>query len=169
MAKGGYRAEAYKPERLVEYNGKLCTLKSIMADTGFSYSKTYRLFCQPKPIKNGNNLKTKKNHKEKAGKQNKKSDGNDVKFTQRGQLLLEEVQEKSSQSNKTPLEYMLSVMNDPEAPIERRDRMAMSAAPFVHDRGEKKGKKELTADGAKKAASGKFASGSAPKVVNIKR
>jgi hypothetical protein len=34
----------------------------------------------------------------------------------------------------TPLEYMLSVMNDNEADISRRDRMAIAAAPYVHGR-----------------------------------
>ena len=44
----------------------------------------------------------------------------------------------------TPLEYMLAVMNDPTADNERRDRMAIAAAPYVHARAdaEKKGKKE---------------------------
>lgn len=32
----------------------------------------------------------------------------------------------------TPLEYMLGVLNDPEAAPERRDRMAQAAAPYVH-------------------------------------
>jgi hypothetical protein len=32
----------------------------------------------------------------------------------------------------TPLEYMLAVMRDPTADDLRRDRMAQSAAPYVH-------------------------------------
>jgi hypothetical protein len=31
-----------------------------------------------------------------------------------------------------PLAYMLRVMRDPDAPAERRDRMAIAAAPFCH-------------------------------------
>jgi phage terminase small subunit len=44
----------------------------------------------------------------------------------------------------SPLEYMLSVMNDPDADPARRDRMAVAAAPYVHIRGAdaKLGKKE---------------------------
>lgn len=32
----------------------------------------------------------------------------------------------------SPLDYMLSVMRDPEADSARRDRMAQAAAPYVH-------------------------------------
>ena len=32
----------------------------------------------------------------------------------------------------TPLEYMLGVMRDPVADPDRRDRMASSAAPYIH-------------------------------------
>lgn len=35
-------------------------------------------------------------------------------------------------SGQTPLDYMLSVMRDPEAPSPRRDAMATAAAPYVH-------------------------------------
>lgn len=34
----------------------------------------------------------------------------------------------------TPLEYMLHVINDPTSSVDRRDRIAMAAAPFVHER-----------------------------------
>src|SRR4051794_5696475 len=34
--------------------------------------------------------------------------------------------------NLDPLAYMLRVMNDPGAEPERRDRMTIAAAPFVH-------------------------------------
>jgi hypothetical protein len=34
----------------------------------------------------------------------------------------------------TPLEYMLGVINDPAADSARRDRLAIAAAPFVHER-----------------------------------
>ena len=35
---------------------------------------------------------------------------------------------------RTPLEYMLWVMNDPTADPSRRDRMATAAAPYCHQR-----------------------------------
>ena len=38
--------------------------------------------------------------------------------------------------NLTPLEYMLSVVNDGEADPTRRDRMAQAAAPYVHPKAE---------------------------------
>jgi hypothetical protein len=41
-------------------------------------------------------------------------------------------QEEIAQSGVTPLEYMLSVMRDEQAPADRRDDMAKAAAPYVH-------------------------------------
>lgn len=35
-------------------------------------------------------------------------------------------------SGEQPLAYMLRVMRDPDADVDRRDRMAISAATFVH-------------------------------------
>ena len=48
------------------------------------------------------------------------------------------------------LAYMLRVMNDPGTEPERRDRMAIAAAPFMHPRATDvaKGKKELEAESA---------------------
>lgn len=37
-------------------------------------------------------------------------------------------------AGETPLEYMLRVMRDAQQPDERRDRMAMGAAPYMHPR-----------------------------------
>src|SRR6516162_4237361 len=34
----------------------------------------------------------------------------------------------------SPLEHMLAVLHDPKADADRRDRMAVAAAPFVHPR-----------------------------------
>jgi hypothetical protein len=34
----------------------------------------------------------------------------------------------------TPLEFMLAVMNDPNADMSRRDRMAIAAAPYMHSK-----------------------------------
>lgn len=38
----------------------------------------------------------------------------------------------SGRTKMTPLDYMVSVMNDEEAMPERRDRMAIAAAVYVH-------------------------------------
>ena len=63
----------------------------------------------------------------------------------------------------TPLEFMLRVLNDPNADKELRARMAIAAAPYIHARaGEGKGKKNDQADRAKKAGAGKYAQGKAP-------
>ena len=66
---------------------------------------------------------------------------------------------------KNPLEYMLSVMNDPTVSDERRDRLAIAAAPFVHARAGTEGKKEERAARAKAVGAGKFAPPAAPKLV----
>lgn len=58
----------------------------------------------------------------------------------------------------TPLEYMLKVMNDDEAEDQRRDRMAVAAAPFVHAKAEAAGKKEQRQQAAEQVMNGgKFA------------
>ena len=56
----------------------------------------------------------------------------------------------------SPLEYMLSVMNDPDADPARRDRMAVAAAPYVHVRvaDAKLGKKEAAEQAALTAERG---------------
>ena len=56
----------------------------------------------------------------------------------------------------SPLDYMLSVMNDPGADDARRDRMAIAAAPYVHVRAAdaKPGKKEAAEQAALTAERG---------------
>lgn len=66
---------------------------------------------------------------------------------------------------KSPLTYMLNVMNDPDADEERRDRMAVSAAPYCHTKKGEGGKKDSAKDAARVASTGKFAAGVAPKLV----
>lgn len=65
----------------------------------------------------------------------------------------------------SPLEYMLKVMNDDCADEMRRDRMAVSAAPFVHGKPGELGKKGQKEDAAKQAGKGKFAASAPPKLV----
>jgi phage terminase small subunit len=74
-----------------------------------------------------------------------------------------DITQAAAAENMTPLAYMLKVMNDAEAAKERRDRMAVAAAPFIHPRkGEGQGKKDEKADRAKAAGSGKFAASKPP-------
>lgn len=43
-----------------------------------------------------------------------------------------DVKRAARKSGLSPLDYMLTVMNDSDADDARRDRMAIAAAPFVH-------------------------------------
>ena len=56
----------------------------------------------------------------------------------------------------TPLQYMISVMNDRTADRKRRDRMACAAAPYCHARiaDHRKGAKDLKAEAADNAGAG---------------
>ena len=56
----------------------------------------------------------------------------------------------------SPLEYMISVMNDLEVDDARRDRMAIAAAPYVHARAAdaKPGKKAEAEQAARTAERG---------------
>lgn len=66
----------------------------------------------------------------------------------------------------TPLEYMLKVMNDPNAEKDRRDKMAIAAAQYIHSKvdSETKGKKEEKAEAAEQAANGRFYASQPPKL-----
>ena len=68
----------------------------------------------------------------------------------------------STRKGKTPLEYMLDIVNDETADEARRDRLAIAAAPFVHARAGEGGKKDERQAAAKKAGTGKFAPVAAP-------
>lgn len=75
---------------------------------------------------------------------------------------------QKSLGGKSPLEYMLDVMNDDAAEDARRDKMAVAAAPYVHVKADevKLGKKAERMGRAEQASSaGKFAVRSAPKLV----
>jgi hypothetical protein len=45
-----------------------------------------------------------------------------------------EVADAAAAEGVTPLDYMLTVMRDPTADVQRRDEMAALAAPYVHPR-----------------------------------
>lgn len=73
-------------------------------------------------------------------------------------LSLEDAKQAAAE-NLDPLSYMLKVMNDTSEDKNRRDRMAIAAAPFCHPRkGEGVGKKEEKESRAKTAGAGRFAS-----------
>lgn len=57
---------------------------------------------------------------------------------------------------KTPLQYMLDVMNDGGAEEKLRAQMAVAAAPYMHAKKGEGGKKDEQADKAKLAAGGRF-------------
>lgn len=66
----------------------------------------------------------------------------------------EKVIKKSAKlEKKSPLEYMLDVMNSEDVDDDRRDKMAIAAAPYVHQRAadQKLGKKEQKIEAAKNA------------------
>lgn len=68
----------------------------------------------------------------------------------------------------SPLEYLLSVLNDPTAHKDQRFRAAIAAAPYVHPKaeGDAKGVKEKRQEAAKAAAGGgsKFATRKGPQL-----
>lgn len=74
--------------------------------------------------------------------------------------LPSDIIDDSKNAGMSPLDFMLMVMRDENADPIRRDRMAVSAAPYIHVKPTetKKNKKETTEEKAMKAASsGKFA------------
>lgn len=69
----------------------------------------------------------------------------------------------------SPLDYMLSVMRDKAADERLRAQMAVAAAPYLHAKMGEGGKKELKAEAAKKAATGKFKPAVAPPLKLVAR
>jgi hypothetical protein len=51
-------------------------------------------------------------------------------LNKRTEAMLDEI----TSTGETPLQYMVRVMRDPEAPAARRDAMAVAAAPYVHSK-----------------------------------
>lgn len=67
-------------------------------------------------------------------------------------------------ANLSPLEYMLGVMNNPNADPDRRDRMAVAAGPYVHGKMGEQGKKAAKDAAAKEVGGGsRFASAPPPR------
>jgi hypothetical protein len=76
-----------------------------------------------------------------------------VKSAATGHQPVVNARRSARNSGMTPLQYMLGVLNDPEADHARRDRMAIAAAPFVHPRvaDNRFGKKDALAEAAETA------------------
>jgi hypothetical protein len=77
-----------------------------------------------------------------------------------------DIKKAARKSGMSPLDYMLTVMNDDQSDNDRRDRMAIAAAPYVHEKPSDKtlGKKELQQLEAEKVVStGRFATPPPPK------
>ena len=73
-------------------------------------------------------------------------------------------QKSAAVRRRTPLRYMLDTMNDHAASPERRDRMAIAAAPFCHPKiaDNRIGKKAAEAADAKAAATGRYKTPAGP-------
>lgn len=70
----------------------------------------------------------------------------------------------ATSGDQTPLEFLLSVMNDNGLADKLRLDAAKTAAQYVHPKIGEGGKKEQQADAAKRAA-GKFAAATPPKLI----
>ena len=68
--------------------------------------------------------------------------------------------------NQQPLDFLLSVQNNPEAPLKDRIRAAVAAAQYVHTKRSDGGKKEERAERAKSVA-GRFSAASPPKLAAV--
>lgn len=80
-----------------------------------------------------------------------------------------DVKTAARKSGMKPLDYMLTVMNDDAADAERRDRMAIAAAPYVHSKAADKatGKLEQRQESANEASSsGKYATPAPPPAIS---
>ena len=63
-----------------------------------------------------------------------------------GKLSQAQIAAEAARVGLAPLDYMVSVMNDPLCDPIRRDRMAVAAAPFVHQRADDRLGKKQRAD-----------------------
>jgi hypothetical protein len=68
----------------------------------------------------------------------------------------------ATNGKQSPLEFLLSIMNDNEVEDKLRIDAAKTAAQYCHSKKGEGGKKEEDADKAKKAGSGKFGASAPP-------
>ena len=79
----------------------------------------------------------------------------------------EKIHSQLSGATRTPLAYMLEVMNDASADPLRRDKMAVAAAGYVHARAGEGGKKDEQQAAAQKVAKGRFAPSAPPRMATV--
>lgn len=72
----------------------------------------------------------------------------------RPELRADAVMRASASAGVTPLDYLLSIVRDPEAPADLRLRAAAIAAPFCHARPARGGKKGEAEEAARSADRG---------------
>ena len=72
----------------------------------------------------------------------------------------------ATNGKQTPLEFLLSVMNDNEIEDRLRIDAAKTAAQYVHHKAGEGGKKEELQDAAKKAGAGKFGASAPPRLIS---
>ena len=73
--------------------------------------------------------------------------------------------DKPAASYEDPKEFLLALMNDPDADVRLRSDAAKALMPFAHHKLGEGGKKEQKQAEAKKAATGKFSAAAPPKLV----
>lgn len=148
MARGGYRPGAGRP-------------KGVKNKTTKTENKIEEKTKDQKKKEKISRKTTKK------GKKSNKNTKNDPKKDEFNGILTESEIEEAKKQKLTPLEYMLKIMNNSKADKDRRDRMAIAAAPYVHGRVEKGGKKKEKEQRAKAASSGRFAPAAPPKLTTV--
>lgn len=72
----------------------------------------------------------------------------------------------ATNGDQTPLEFLLSVMNDNEIEDRLRINAAKTAAQYVHAKVGEGGKKDGKQEAAKKAGAGKFGAAAPPRLVS---
>ena len=74
----------------------------------------------------------------------------------------------TSEPVQDPLDYLMSVVNDPDADAALRVRAATAAAQYIHTRTKDGGKKDRQQADAEGVASGRFAPKAPPKLAAVK-
>ena len=152
MPSGGSRIGSGKPRKRYEYDdGRWLTLLEIMELTGLKYAQAYRKYAQKLGIREPKRIVRSKT----IGK---------PPMSHSSSSFSEEL--NTELEKKDPLQYMLDVMNNPLAPPDRRDKMAVAAAQYMHKRAGQASKKEKIAEKASDTArTSKFTRGEAPKII----